>query len=258
MNQLSHMTWEEVASAVNSGIQTAVLPIGATEQHGPHLGCGMDTAIADYLCKDVANMTDIILLPTLPYGCSVGHSKRWPGTMALSPKTLIDVITDLGDWVVSAGIRRLIIVNGHVTNDAPLRCALEILRAKHDGFMVAIVPTAQVSPRVKEAHFADAEDWHANDAETALMMHLHPKIVRPEKLKEADDPDRTDGCVFSHPVNRTSTNGVTGTPSEATAEKGAMLYQHMREDLTALINKAITEEAPLNISYEKSILNELL
>jgi creatinine amidohydrolase len=257
MNQLSHMTWEEVASAVQSGVQTALLPIGATEQHGPHLGCGMDTAIAHTLCYDVAKDTDVLLLPTLPYGCSIGHSKRWPGTMALSPKTLIDVITDLGDWVVSAGIRRLLIVNGHVTNDAPLRCALEILRAKHDGFMVGIVPTAQVSLRVKQAHFADAEDWHANDAETALMMHLHPEIVRPEKLTEADDPDRTDGCIFSHPVNRTSTNGVTGTPSAATAEKGEMLYQHMREDLTALIHKAIKEEAPLNISYEKSILNEL-
>ena len=257
MNQLSHMTWEEVASAVQSGVQTALLPIGATEQHGPHLGCGMDTAIAHTLCHDVAKEADVILLPTLPYGCSIGHSKRWPGTMALSPKTLIDVITDLGDWVVSAGIRRLLIVNGHVTNDAPLRCALEILRAKHDGFMVGIVPTAQVSPRVRQAHFADAEDWHANDAETALMMHLHPEIVRPEKLTAADDPDRTDGCVFSHPVNRTSTNGVTGTPSAASAEKGEMLYQYMREDLTALIRKAITEEAPLNISYEKSILNEL-
>ena len=217
----------------------------------------MDTAIAHTLCYDVAKDTEVILLPTLPYGCSIGHSKRWPGTLALTPKTLIDVITDLGDWVVSAGIRRLLIVNGHVTNDAPLRCALEILRAKHDGFMVAIVPTAQVSPRVREAHFADAEDWHANDAETALMMHLHPEIVRPEKLTAADDPDRTDGCVFSHPVNRTSTNGVTGMPSAATAEKGEMLYQYMREDLTALIRKAITEEAPLNISYEKSILNEL-
>ena len=46
MNQLSHMTWEEVASAVEGGVQTAVLPIGATEQHGPHLGCGMDTALS--------------------------------------------------------------------------------------------------------------------------------------------------------------------------------------------------------------------
>lgn len=254
MYELCNMTWEEVAAAVKSGVDTAVLPVGATEQHGPHMGCGMDTAIAHRLCRDVAADTPVILLPTLPYGCSIGHSKRWPGTMALNPKTLIDVVSDLGDWVVSSGIRRLIMVNGHVTNAAPLRCALEMLRARHDGFMVALVHTAQISARVKKAHHDDAEDWHANHAETALMLALEPDIVRPERLADADDPDRTDGCVFSHPVNRTSLNGVTGTPSTATAEQGAQLYSWMCEDLTALINRAVTEEAPLAQSYYQSVL----
>jgi creatinine amidohydrolase len=255
MYDLHHMTWEEVAEAVESGIQTAILPIGATEQHGPHMGCGMDTSIAHTLCTDAAAQAPVIRLPTLPYGCSIGHSKRWPGTMALSPKTLIDVICDIGDWVQSAGIRRLILINGHVTNEAPLRCALEMLRAKHDGFMIALAHTAQLSDRVKQAHFNDADDWHANDAETALMMALHPEMVREDKLAEADDPDRTDGCVFSHPVNRTSTNGVTGQPSAATKEKGTQLYQWMLEDLTQLLLKATTEESPLEQSYHQSVLS---
>ena len=254
MHQLSHMTWEEVASAVEGGTDTAILPIGATEQHGPHMGCGMDTAIAHRLCSDVAKECDVILLPTLPYGCSVGPSQRWPGTLALNPKTLIDVISDLGDWVKSSGIRRLVLVNGHVTNEAPLRCALEILRARHDGFMLALVNTAQISTRVKDAHFADADDWHANDAETSLMMHLYPEIVRESKLAEADDEDRTGSCLFSHPVNRTSKNGVTGTPSFASAEKGAELYQWMCEDFSSLLQLAVKEEAPLNHRYYESVL----
>lgn len=254
MYNLHQMTWEEVASAVSDGIQTAVMPIGATEQHGPHMGCGMDTAIAHTLCTNAAAQAPVILLPTLPYGCSIGHSKRWPGTMALNPKTLIDLICDLGDWVHSAGIRRLILVNGHVTNEAPLRCALEILRARHDGFMVALMHTARLSARVKEAHFSDAEDWHANDAETALMMAIHPELVREEKRLVADDPDRTDGCVFSHPVNRTSLNGVTGKPSQATAERGQQLYDWMLEDLTSLLHRASTEESPIDQPYYQSVL----
>ncbi|MCY0966782.1 creatininase family protein [Parathalassolituus penaei] len=254
MYDLHHMTWEDVASAVQAGVQTAILPIGATEQHGPHMGCGMDTAIAHTLCTDVAAQVPVILLPTLPYGCSIGHSRRWPGTLALNPKTLIDVISDIGDWVWSAGIRRLVLVNGHVTNEAPLRCGLEMLRARHDGFMVALVHTARLSPRVRDAHFQDADDWHANDAETALMMALHPDMVRMDKLSDADDPDRTDGCVFSHPVNRTSLNGVTGRPSDATAEKGSQLYEWMLTDLTALLQKAIHEEPPLEQPYYQSVL----
>lgn len=254
MYELHHMTWEEVTNAVKSGIQTAILPVGATEQHGPHLGCGMDSSIAHTLCLDAAKISPVLLLPTLPYGCSIGHSKRWPGTIALNPKTLIDVICDIGDWVQSSGIRRLILVNGHVTNEAPLRCALEMLRSKHDGFMVAIANTAQLSKRVKDAHFEDANDWHANNAETALMMALHPEMVREDKLLEADDPDRTTGCVFSHPVNRTSTNGVTGKPSDATKAKGAELYQWMLSDLVELLLKADQEEPPLNQSYHQSVL----
>jgi len=86
---------------------------------------------------------------------------------------------------------------------------------------VALFNSATLSARVREAHFADGDDWHANDAETSLMLAIAPEMVRPSLLAEADDPDRTGGLVFAHPVNRTSRNGVTGTPSRANAEKGA-------------------------------------
>lgn len=254
MYELAQMTWEEVADAVKSGVDTALLPVGATEQHGPHMGCGMDSAIADTLCKEVAKKTPVILLPTQPYGCSIGHSKRWPGTMALNPKTLIDVISDIGDWVASSGIKRLLLINGHVTNAAPLRCALEMLRARHDDLMIGLVHTAQISERVRQAHHDDAEDWHANQAETALMMALHPELVREDKLLDADDPDRTDGCVFSHPVNRTSLNGVTGKPSTATKADGEALFSWMCEDLSQLVMRAIKEQPPLDQSYHQSLL----
>ena len=91
-------------------------------------------------------------------------------------------------------MRRLFLVNAHVTNAAPLRCALEMLRAAHDDLMVALIDIpATLSARVRAAHFADAGDWHANEAETALMQALAPELVRPERIAEADDPDRTDG-----------------------------------------------------------------
>ncbi len=253
MHQLHELTWEEVDTRIRQGLNSALLPVGATEQHGPHLGCGMYADIAHKLCIAVAENAETLLLPTLPYGCSVGHSRRWPGTIALQPKTLIDVVKDIGDWVYSAGIQRLYIVNSHVTNFAPLRCALEMLRAEHDALMVALINTAEISDRIKQAHFHDAGDWHANDAETALMMAISPVMVRPEKINEADDPDRTGNCVFSHPVNRTSLNGVTGKPSLATKEKGQQLFDWMVQDLTALIVKGNQEQAPLPHSYFEKV-----
>jgi len=253
LNDWYQMTWEEIGALPAQGMDTAILPVGATEQHGPHMGCGMDAEIAGRLCRDVAAATGAALLPTLPYGCSIGHSKRWPGTIALQPKTLIDVVTDIGDWVYSSGFRRLFLINGHVTNEAPLRCALEMLRAKYDDLKIALVNTPRISQRVRDAHFADAEDWHANAAETALMLAISPEMVRPDKLTAADDPDRTVGCVFSHPVNRTSLNGVTGHPSRASAEQGQSLYTWMVEDLSAVIRNGMCEQAPLPHSYFDSI-----
>lgn len=241
-------SWPEIARKLQE-LPAAILPVGATEQHGPHLGCGVDALLADKLCRSVSSMTGVLMLPSIPYGCSLGHSQHWPGTIALQPKTMIDLIKEVGDWSYISGVRRLFMVNSHVTNAAPLRCALEMLRAEHDDMMVVLLNTADLSKRVKEAHYADGEDWHANDAETSLMMYLAPDIVDKDRIASADDPDRTTGLVFSHPVNRTSKNGVTGKPSIASSDKGEVLFQWMVEDLASLVESGLAELAPLDTSY---------
>ncbi len=245
----SDLTWSELPAVLERAGQAAMLPVGATEQHGPHLGCGVDSVIAEQLCAAVTARTGVPMLPTLPYGCSLGHSRRWPGTIALTPPLLIELVRQIGDWAYHSGVRRLFIVNAHVTNAAPLRCALEMLRAEHDDLMVAVLNTATLSQRVREFHCADAADWHANDAETSLMLAIAPAGVRPDKLAEADDPDRTGGCIFAHPVNRTSLNGVTGTPSIATAGKGRQWFDWLVEDLSELVQKGSRENPPLEHSY---------
>lgn len=247
--QWAERTWTELPADLAAANYSALLPIGATEQHGPHLATGMDFVLADVLCREVAARTQVPMLPLLPYGCSIGHSRRWPGTIALQPITLINLVKEIGDWAFHSGVRRLFIVNSHVTNAAPLRCALEMLRAEHDELKVAVINSAHISARVREAHFADGDDWHANAAETALMMAVAPHIARPELNATADDPDRTEGLVFSHPVNRTSLNGVTGAPSTATVEQGRQLFQWMVEDLAELVERGKRETPPLEFSY---------
>jgi creatinine amidohydrolase len=243
--QWSNTTWAELPDVLAVAKHAALLPVGATEQHGPHLGCGVDTVIAEKVCAAVAKKTGIPMLPALPYGCSLGHSRRWPGTIALTPVLLIELVTAIGISAYHSGVRRLFIVNGHVGNAAPLRCALEMLRAEYDDLMVAVINTATLSNRVRQFHVADATDWHANDAETSLMLAIAPEAVRSDKLAEADDPDRTVSCVFAHPVNHTSSNGVTGKPSIATAAKGARWFDWLVEDLSELVRKGSMETPPL-------------
>ena len=87
------------------------------------------------------------------------------------------------------------------------------------------------------------------DVGGSLMLALAPDMARPDRCVDADDPDRTDGCVFAHPVNRTSSNGVTGTPSLASPDKGEQLFAWMVEDLNALLQRGLNETPPLDQSY---------
>jgi creatinine amidohydrolase len=81
------------------------------------------------------------------------------------------------------------------------------------------------------------------------MLAVAPEIVREDQIATADDPDRTEGLVFSHPVNRTSKNGVTGYPSRATKKKGEDLFAMMVEDLADMIQRGMKETPPLDASY---------
>ena len=247
------LTWEEIRSLCRDGINLCLLPVGATEQHGPHLGVGMDTFNAVDVCRGASHATGVPVLPPLPYGCSLGHSRRWPGTIALQPQTLTGMVVEIFDWLQGAGFNRLLIVNGHVGNIAPLRCAVEIIRSRWDDAMVRACDVAELSPRVRTEFFADADDWHANAAETSLMMARAPGLVRPDKIATADDEDRTAGLVFPHPVNRTSRNGVTGFPSRSSTDQGERLFQFMVEDLSSLIRRAQIEKPPLEHSYFSAI-----
>jgi creatinine amidohydrolase len=107
-----------------------------------------------------------------------------------------------------------------------------------------------MSDRVRQFHFADADDWHANDAETSLMLSERPWLVREEVAAQSDDPDLSQGLVFAHPVNRTSENGVTGLPSRASAAKGRVWFEWMIEDLCDIVVRGMRESPPLAHGYD--------
>ncbi len=237
------LTHEEIGELRKGGMDMAILPVGSTEQHGPHLSVNVDTVSADSLARAVSAATGVPVLPPLPYGMALGHTAKWPGTLSLSPGTLTSVVVEIGEWLLKAsGFSRLLILNGHYTNAAPLRSALELLRSAHPEMRIAVKSIWEISARVSEVYTADAADWHANAAETSLMLAHHAKGVRRERI--FDDIDRTKGLFFSYPVDRTSEHGATGRPTLAREEVGARLFAWQVEDLSALVKAALTEEPP--------------
>lgn len=242
------LTWEDIRDMRADGVDMVLFPIGSTEQHGPHLPLNVDTLSAEIVAHAVSARTAVPVLPTLPYGCALGHTRHWPGTLSLSPATLTNVVVEILDDVIAYGFTRILMLSGHVTNAAPLRCALELLRSKYADLQIAQKHVSEASLPVKSAYEADALDWHANAAETALMMHLAPQLVRTDRI--FDDPDRTRDLVFAYSVPQTSLEGHTGSPSLATPEMGAELFETVVRDWTYLVKKALIEKAPLSSESE--------
>lgn len=238
-----NLTSEDVAALRDGGIRMAILPVGATEQHGPHLPLGVDTLSAEAVAHGASAKTGIPVLPSLAYGCSLGHSPKWPGTISLRPESLSKLVLEIAEWLDTAGFDRLLLLNGHVTNWAPLRCGLENIRHTFPNMRVALRSIWDVSDAAHRRYHEDAANFHANCAETSLMLALHPELVRMERA--VDEPDRSAGCFFSYRVNEESVHGVVGMPSAAEADAGRTLLDLCVDELAQQLKLALIEVTPL-------------
>ena len=238
---LEDLTWPRIEELVGDGESLCLLPIGAIEQHGRHLPCVTDTLLVEAICEEVSVRTGVPLAPSLRISSSHAHTTRWPGTFSLPPRMLMEVVGELSRWVRASGFAKLLLVNSHGGNPGPLRVAVDEIRRAGE-LQVGCVHTFAVTPAVAAQFERDAVDWHANRAETSLMLHLRPDLVDLSAIH--DDPDRTAGRVFSYHVAQTSRDGLTGLPSEATAVEGAVLFEEIVVALCAVIAVAREERLP--------------
>ena len=235
------MAMGAVGEAAEAGA-IAVLPVGATEQHGPHLATGTDTLLAEQVSVAAAARTGDIVLPALAYGCSLGHTARWPGTLSLHPRTMTAVVVEIGRWAHASGFRKLVIVNGHATNGPPCQSALLELRHELPDLRPRFVSLFDLTPEIAARYTEDAPDFHANEAETSMVMHLDPDSV--DHAAAVDEPDRTLGRVLSYPMPAVTSSGVVGAPSGASAGRGAELFAELVEALATLLLTARAERDP--------------
>jgi creatinine amidohydrolase len=162
--------------------------------------------------------------------------------LSLSPRLLVEIVVELAGWVHASGFGKLLILNAHVGNLGPLRVAVDEIRAQGD-LRVGLLHWYELTPAIAADMTADAEDWHAHAAETALMLHLRPELV--DRAQVRDDSDRTAGLVFSYTVAETSVEGLTGAPSTATEEQGAALFEAVVAALVERVEAGRAEKPPL-------------
>lgn len=248
---LGNLSWKEVA-ALPKEPGVVILPLGATEQHGPHLPLLTDTLIADACLAELFRvlLEDVPAwaLPTLPVTKSNEH-RGYPGTLALRAETLLHVVMDIGQSVAEMGFRRLLFFNAHGGNKALLEVACRDLRDAF-GLLCFLASPSPLAPADREA-LPDLEarfGIHAGTVETALILATHPELAKPH-LAEAHYPAFTSEILnlTSPPqvgwlTRDWSPQGHFGDPRAATAETGERWLRQAGEHLAALVREIATFE----------------
>ena len=189
--------WEDEASPDLADLagrgegEVGLVPVGATEQHGPHLPTGTDTIIATALCERASAWTGAPVLPAIAVACSYGHGTRLPGTLSLTPELLAAVVRQYAEWAATSGLTRLLFVNAHFGNSAALGIATDHLRLFRPDLRVGVLNWWALDPEVARETVVEGEDVHAHRAETSVMLALAPELVHLDRAATADDPDRT-------------------------------------------------------------------
>ena len=188
---LSELTWQEVGAL--SREMVVLVPTGSLEQHGPHLPLFTDSLIATAVAQGVERnlQEDVLLTPTLWMGAS-GHHLAFPGTISASFEAYEGAITSLVESLLPHGFRKFYFLNGHGGNTEPNGVALRKLKARYGNALFGHLGYfALITEEIASVLEGPAKDMrHACEAEASLIMHLHPDLVRRDKLR--DDGLRTD------------------------------------------------------------------
>lgn len=248
---MAELSWPEFAAKVKQGA-TVLLPLGATEQHGPHMAMSVDVVLPTAVAERVARNIGGLVAPTIPYGYKSqprsGGGEAFPGTTSLDSNTFSLVVRDIVRSLGHDGVRRLVVVNGHFENSWPAveGVDLGLRELRRDGIADMQVMRLEYWDFVRRSTldrlfpegFPGTELEHASLLETSLMLLLRPDLV--DMGQVPDDGPAKFPTYDRHPVPKgfVPASGVLARAERASADKGQLLI----DDHVELITKAVQAE----------------
>ncbi len=219
---LDELSWIDIAAHLARDPRL-LIPVGALEQHGPHLPLGSNVLIARKICLDLSQEFGVLRAPTFNYGVNVKTERAYAGTASLGRKTLHRGMNELLDAWEGHGVTEFVIVTAH----------------RHEPHLEALATLVTTGARVRVVDIWDVpihdllegqqHVQHAGEAETSLMLHLYPNLVRMDRARDFElDPDEfrryMRGGLPAPPPGGT---GCVGRPTLASEAKGRLLYQRI-------------------------------
>lgn len=240
------LRWEElrrheVADAAKEGL--VVIPLGATEQHGPFLPTGTDIILATTVVEralDIAALGSdkpFVLASFLRIGCSA-HHLPFGGTLSLSPRLFLEVLVEVLLSMQGTGVKRMVLVNGHGGNSGICHAAASEAASRSD-LTVAVVDYWEFAPDTS----ARPQPGHAGWFETSLMLAARPDLVAPERTRtDTSDAPQPGRGVYSRNI-WAGIEGFTDEPEQATAAFGASLLAEIARMLAVRLVE-LSEQMP--------------
>jgi creatinine amidohydrolase len=246
---LTEATWRD-AEALETGL--AVLPVGSTEQHGPHAPLGTDALTAAAIAAEGVDRIDreVAVAPAVPVGVAEEH-RQFPGTLWVSPDTFRGYVRETVESLAQHGWNRVVVVNGHGGNVGPLRetCA----RLTRDGTAYAVQFTWFDAVDPAEVGF-DGAMGHGGPVETSLVQHLRADLVETDQFEAAADGaaegwgEWQAGVNLAYDSAEFTESGVVGDPGEGSAALGERLHDAASDRLADLLETVAAREVPPSTS----------
>ena len=258
------MSWPEIKEAVNDK-RVPLIPVGSTEQHGPHLPTKTDAFLAYVVCKAAAARIPegTVVMPAVSYGYNE-HHPHFPATIHIDYETLIKFVLNIGKSLAHHGFDRIIIVNGHGSNTAPMEIAARQVTLETQAICASLTYLT-LSPEVFT--LLEGESGHAGELETSLMLYLEPRLVDKGKARkdwrfprsrfiklgiekgEEDFAVSGGSAQFMDWWSRLSSTGVLGDPTKASPEKGEKAFKLYVEALREFVQEFRSRQIPKRKDY---------
>lgn len=216
----------------------AILPVGATEQHGPHLPIGTDQFLAEFVSEKLAEKIDAVIFPTYNYGYSWVW-KNMPGTLTLSQETFKKVLNELIVSMIGQGFKRIVIVNGHDSNNKAIRYVQREIADIYPDIQVLMMFYPGMNLLYQK--YMESPKWngmfHADEWETSLMLAAKEELVQMDKAV-CEYPETPDlyGLDASS-LSTISKSGVYGDATKASREKGEKIIEELISNVVDTLNK---------------------
>jgi creatinine amidohydrolase/Fe(II)-dependent formamide hydrolase-like protein len=239
---LAELSWPQARARLKD-VDVALLPVGAIEQHGPHLPLDTDAFDADYLCRRVAAAcTDPkpLVFPPIAYGVSY-HHEDFAGTLSVSPETLSRLVYEIGISAARHGIQKLVIINGHGGNAPSLHLAAQ--RINRDTHIFTCVETGETSDPDIYEFVETPNDVHAGEIETSTNLATRPELVNMQEAPKSiprfssrylDFTSKRSVGWYAY-TSRISSSGVMGDATRGSREKGERIWAIMTRRLVELV-----------------------